>query len=93
VKRHSAIARVWLGVMSAATVLAVAWFFYVRGLAGVALYDLNSEALRRLSESEGAGVVRTAQLLMFSSAAPPLLLSVAWAITAIVLLRRRSTPE
>ena len=92
-KRFPPIARVWLCVMFAATVLAVAWFFYVRALAGVALYDSNPEALQRLGESEGEGIVRTAQLLMFSSAAPPLILSVAWAITAVVLLRRRSTPE
>ena len=92
-KRISLVARIWFGVMFVATVMAVAWFFYASALAGVAVYDFNPEALRRLSESEGNDVVRTARTLMAWSAAPALILCVAWAATAVVLLRRRGTAE
>jgi hypothetical protein len=92
-KRLSLLARIWLGGMFVATVLAVAWFFYISALAGVAVYDFNPEALQRLGESQAKDIVRTAKLLMFASASPALILCVGWAVTAVVWLRRRSTVD
>ena len=44
-KRSTLLARAWIGVLLAATALSVPWLLYLSEMAGVAVYDFNTEAL------------------------------------------------